>query len=218
MKILKQAEQFPHRHAVMGAPGEPDKSQYEHWPGLRDTISSIGGRWRDQPVTLGDGSKTNVYLDLKSVLSNGHRMNQAARAMHEHAQNLGLDYNAIGGPTMGADMLSHTMTSHNPDLNWFSVRDKPKTTHGLGKWVEGAEIGPDHKVIITDDVANTGKSLVDAYHKIRETGAQVSAIMPIVDRGDKTRNQFKALGVPYHPLMSYDDLGINTLSKPGGQP
>jgi len=24
--------------------------------------------------------------------------------------------------------------------------------------------------------------------------------------------------VPYHPLMSYDDLGINTLSKPQGQP
>jgi orotate phosphoribosyltransferase len=42
--------------------------------------------------------------------------------------------------------------------------------------------------------------------------------MPIVDRGDKTRNQFQALGVPYHPLMSYDDLGINTLSKPQGQP
>lgn len=235
MKIERQSQQWPHRvaglyrHAVEMPPTEPslsaptpfpaapDKSQYEHWPGLVNTIRDIGGRWREDPVTLADGSQTNVYLDLKSVLSKGHHMNAASKAMLEHANALGLDYNAVGGPTMGADMVSHGMAAHNPDLDWFAVRSAPKTTHGLGKWIEGAEIGPDHKVLLTDDVANTGKSLVDAYHKIRESGSQVAAVMPIVDRGDKTRKQFEAMGVPYHPLMSYDDLGINTLTQQQGR-
>lgn len=218
--IERQGQQWPHRVAALRsarkfraeAPGD-ERYQRQHWPVLRQTIADIGGRWREKPVTLADGSQTNVYLDLKSVLSNGHRNNQASHAMLEHLNELGLDYNAVGGPTMGADMVSHGMAAHNPDLDWFAVRSAPKTTHGLGKWIEGAEIGPQHKVVLTDDVANTGKSLVDAYHKIRESGAQVSAVVPIVDRGDKTRNQFQAMGVPYHPLMSYEDLGINTLSQ-----
>lgn len=222
--IERQHQQWPHRVAALHParryanaeiPAE-QKAMRQHWPGLVNTIREIGGRWRENPVTLADGSKTNIYLDLKSVLSNGHRNNQASHAMLEHLNELGLDYNAVGGPTMGADMVSHGMAAHNPDLDWFAVRSAPKTTHGLGKWIEGAELGPHHKVVLTDDVANTGKSLVDAYHKIRESGAQVSAVVPIVDRGDKTRNQFRALGVPYHPLMSYEDLGINTLSQPQG--
>jgi orotate phosphoribosyltransferase len=143
-------------------------------------------------------------------------MTNLSKAMINHADALGLNYNAVGGPTMGADVVGHGMVAHhpNPDMGWFTVRDQPKTTHGLGKWIEGTEIGPNHSVILTDDVADSGKSLVDAYHKVKGTGAQVSAVMPVVDRGNRTRQQFDALGVPYHPLMNYEDLGINPLSGP----
>ena len=173
-----------------------------------------------RPVTLKDGRQTNIYLDMKSVLSNGRRMGQAAQAMAEYAKSLGLDYNAVGGPTMGADVVSHGMLAHNPDLEWFSVRGKPKTygTTNPGGWIEGAHLGPQHRVILTDDVADTGKSLVDAYNRVRETGANVTAVMPIADRRNKTRTQFEQLGVPYYPLMSYNDLGIDTLSPQAPHP
>jgi len=214
MRILRQADQFAFRTADLSPPAGVDRTQLPGWAETRDALHDIGGRWRDTPVTLKDGRQTNVYLDPKNVFSNNKTMTNMARAMLAHANALGLDYNAVGGPTMGADVVSHGMVAHspNPDMGWFTVRDQPKTDHGLGKWIEGTELSPGHRVILTDDVADSGKSLIDAYHKIISTGAQVAAVMPVVDRGDKTAPQFAALGVPYYPLLHYNDLGINTLS------
>jgi orotate phosphoribosyltransferase len=225
MKILKQADQFAYHYAAEGLTPTPgprppmsaqEKSALPHWNETRDALRDIGGRWRDTPVTLKDGRQTNVYLDPKNVFSTNRHMTNLSRAMLAHADALGLDYNAVGGPTMGADVVSHGMVAHhpNPDMGWFTVRDRPKSDHGLGKWIEGTEVGPNHKVILTDDVADSGRSLVDAYHKVRSTGAQVAAVMPVVDRADQTGPQFEQLGVPYHPLMRYEDLGINSLTPP----
>lgn len=227
MRILRQSEQYTYSGNIVPARGHytdmntarppmsaDEKATLGGWNETRDALRDIGGRWRENPVTLKDGRQTNVYLDPKNVFSSNRHMNNVAHAMINHANALGLKYNAIGGPTMGADVISHGMVAHHPDpdMGWFTVRDKAKTDHGLGKWIEGTEIGPQHSVILTDDVADSGKSLVDAYHKVRDTGANVAAVMPVVDRGDATKARFGELGVPYHPLMNYSDLGINTLS------
>jgi len=216
--VLKELPDFKAKHPELrkgswGKVAAPQRGA--HWQPVVDALREIGGRYRENPVTLKDGRQTNIYLDAKNVFASGRHMNNLSQAMLEHAQSLGIDYNAVGGPTMGADVISHGMVAHhpNPDMGWFTVRDQPKSDHGLGKWIEGTELGPNHKVIITDDVADTGKSLVDAYHKVRESGAQVAAVMPVVERGDKTRAQFEQLGVPYHPLCNYQDLGIQTLSN-----
>lgn len=232
--IQRQAEQFAYRYAVedpalapppaappTAAPpagasprmsAEEKSASLPHWQHTVNALHDIGGRYRDTPVPLKDGRQTHVYLDPKHVFSSGKHMNNMAKAMLEHAQALGIDYNAVGGPTMGADVISHGMVAHseNPDLGWYTVRDNAKA-HGLGKWIEGTELGPNHNVILTDDVADSGKSLVEAYHKIRESGANVAAVMPVVERSDKTESQFQALGVPYHPLVHYNDLGIPPL-------
>jgi orotate phosphoribosyltransferase len=209
-RIQRQSEAFALRYAE----ADLGPRRGPHWQAVVDALRDIGGRYREEPVTLKDGRQTHVYLDPKHVFSSGRHMNNMAKAMLEHADNLGIDYNAVGGPTMGADVISHAMVAHspNPDLGWYTVRDKAKA-HGLGKWIEGTELGPGHNVILTDDVADSGKSLIDAYHKVRETGANVAAVMPIVERGDKAGPQFEAMGVPYHPLVHYNDLGIKTLSQ-----
>jgi orotate phosphoribosyltransferase len=229
MKVLRQSETFAFSHArhvlaasppVRGPLSAQEKEAHlPGWAETRDALRDIGGRYRETPVPLKDGRSTHVYLDPKNVFSSGGHMNNMAKAMLAHADHLGLDYNAIGGPTMGADVISHSMVANHPDPNmgWYTVRDKAKA-HGLGKWIEGTEIGPQHNVILTDDVADSGKSLVDAYHKVKESGANVAAVMPLVERGDKAADHFAGLGVPYHPLVHYNDLGIHTLSGGGVSP
>lgn len=173
---------------------------------------------REEPVTLATGEQTHVYLDVKGVLTTRERMNLAADAMNEHLSNLG--YTAVGGPTMGADVLSHLMISRDwPafDRAWFSVRDTRKTTHGLGLWIEGHRLGPGDRVVLTDDVANSGKSLVEAYERVMETGATVVAIAPFVDRSGMALERFVGsdldFSVPYVPLMTYEDLGLEPLHR-----
>jgi orotate phosphoribosyltransferase len=172
---------------------------------------------RGRDIVLSDGSATRTYLDIKNVLDTGERLNLAAKALMAHMlDTLGSGEvarcTAIGGPTMGADVLAHVVVSLlDDDAAWFAIRDRVKTDHGMGKWIEGAELTSSDHVIITDDVANAGKSLVDAVEKVRATGATVAAVMPLVDRAGVARSKIEALGIPYLPLVTHEDLGLPAL-------
>lgn len=178
------------------------------------TMMREAGKKRDQPIMLATGEETWVYLDGKGFLTTRWKLNLAADAMLQHV--LPLKPTAIGGPTMGADMLSHVMVSRawqDEQLAWFSVRDKRKTTHGLGLQIEGHRLGPNDKVIVTDDVANSGKSLIEACLHVWDTGATILAVAPFVDRSGLAGEKIESvLGIPFLPLMTYEDLGIEPLA------
>lgn len=131
-----------------------------------------------------------------------------AHALWEYRVALGLPViHAVGGPTMGADVISHTLACTHY-LDWFSVRSEPKD-HGLQKLIEGAELGRSDRVLLTDDVVSTGASLRNAFDTVRSTGAEIIAIMPLVDRAGVAEQKFA--GVPYFPLFTYDELGLKAL-------
>ena len=184
---------------------------------LIELIKERGTVDRGRDIVLSDGSTTRTYLDIKNVLDTGKRLNLAAKALIAHVlDTLGSGElarcSAIGGPTMGADGLAHVVVSLlGDDTAWFAIRDRVKTDHGMGKWIEGAELTSSDHVIITDDVANGGKSLVDAVEKVRATGATVAAVMPLVDRAGVARAKVEALGILYQPLVTHEDLGLPRL-------
>lgn len=168
---------------------------------------------RTTPVVLAGGGETDVYLDVKAVLDTGAKVRLAVQCMYEWLTQLSMRPTAIGGPTMGADAISHGMVTYlNNATRWFSVRSTPNTSHGLGKWVEGATLGPGDQVLLTDDVASTGNSLVDAYGHVTGTGASVLAVIPLVDRSGAAGNRFTE---PYYPLITYSDIGIDPIPAPG---
>lgn len=169
---------------------------------------------RDEPVKLSSGEHTWVYLDVKGVLVDRRRMNTAADAMIRHIAQF--RPTAIGGPTMGGDVLSHVIVSrdwfHDGRLSWFSVRE-PKTTHGLGLSIEGHRLAEHDRVVITDDVASTGRSLIEAVEEVKATGAEIVGIAPFVDRSGLIQDRLTEAGItaPYAPLMTYVDLGLGPL-------
>lgn len=166
-------------------------------------------------VKLSGGGTTDIYLNIKGVLCDGQSMRIAAHALREHLREHKLwvlALTAIGGPTMGGDILSHSLVLTDPiNLKWFSIRNSIKS-HGLGQWIEGATLGPEDKVILVDDVASSGASLVESYERVIETGAEVLAIVPLVDRSDRTAERFANLTeTPYLPVLTYQDLDIPAL-------
>lgn len=166
-------------------------------------------------VRLSTGSYTEIYLDLKHVLDTGERIHIALNAMASLlfevlTKEEFCALTAIGGPTMGADVLSLPFASNVATLKWFSLRE-PKTSHGLGKTIEGGDLGPGDNVILTDDVVHTGSSLLKAYGQIEATGAKVTAVVPLVDRSGVIARPLANIGVPYHPVLTYKDLDIPSL-------
>lgn len=168
-------------------------------------ILGVNNYDRPRPVSLSDGTTTSRYLDVKGVLCTSSRLRIAGRALQEHLTMMELPpYRAIGGPTMGADVVAHALVARCVDLAWFSVRSSVKS-YGLGRRIEGFELQRGHKVVLTDDVADTGKSLLDAYKAVVATGAQVVAVVPLVDRTGRAGALFSGLAA-YRPLLTHNDF------------
>lgn len=167
-------------------------------------------------ITTSAGEQTKTYLDIPGVLHDSAALHLAARVLREHllTNRMSSKVTAIGGPTTGAIPLvtSVAMTHWNRDFRWFIVRDKVKD-HGLGRMFVGAQPRPGDKIIVTDDVVSTGRSLAVAAFRIQQTGAELIAVAPLVDRGTKGSKQFERVfkGVAYLPVLTHTDLDLPPL-------
>lgn len=183
----------------------------------RQLVKLIKDRWvtREDNIVTSGGEKTKVYLDIPGVLGDTAALNLALHVFESHLINTVPCEQAtmIAGPTTGAIPLVVGMASderrYSP-AKWSIVRDEPKS-HGLGRWFVGAEPGPGDKVILTDDVVSSGNSLKEAYERITATGAEVTAVVPLVDRSNHGKAIFAQLGVPYLPVLDYKDLDLPPL-------
>ena len=166
---------------------------------------------RDQPFALSSGGSSRDYIDCRHVLATGDALCAVAAAVVDAVD---VSWEVIGGPTMGADPIAHgvAMVAGVP---WFSVRKEPKG-HGRGTWLEGHRLAAGERVLAVEDTVSTGGSLLRAIERIRETGADVVAAATLVDRGPAVAERFEAAGIPWFPLLTWDDLRIDPLA--GGMP
>jgi len=193
----------------------------------QDLIDLIKDRWTvtEDDVTTSGGEHTKTYLDIPRVLGTNSALHLGSQVLAAHLDEHdllgegGALFTAIGGPMTGSIPLVTGVVRElpwHPSLKWFVLRDKPKT-HGLGRWEVGAELTGDDKVILVDDVASTGKSLVIACGRIVDAGAQVLAVVPLVDRGTRAAGWFDpdagwpTSGIPYLPVLTYKDLDLPPL-------
>lgn len=177
-----------------------------------ELIRDEGYRWLEDPAELAGGQLSHDYVDGKRAIRRGRWTRLVCEAVAQAAADLGVEFTTVGGPTMGADAIAVGIAVAR-DCLWFSVRKQPKK-HGLQKWIEGAELGSSDKVLLVDDVVTSGKSIKVAFDLVVQTGAQVVAVVAMVDRGDRGRAVFAEKGIPYRALVTYRDLDIAPVNGP----
>jgi orotate phosphoribosyltransferase len=177
---------------------------------LRDQVVEIvrskGLQSFKEPLQLASGEWSHDFIDGKRALADGRDLELACRAMIEFVKRQGVEWDAVGGLTLGADQFSHGVALL-AGKSWFVVRKQPKG-RGTNKRIEGAEIGRGTRVLLVDDVVTTGGSIQEAYSEVILTGADVVGATTLVDRGATAAKFFADEGVPYEPLVTYGDLGI----------
>jgi orotate phosphoribosyltransferase len=171
-----------------------------------DLVRSRGYERREIPFKLASGELSHDYVDGKFAVDTGERLLLVSRAVVELAEANGIDFNAVGGLTMGADALAHGVSIAS-GCAWFAVRKEPKA-RGREQWVEGGRLDTQSRVLLVDDVVSSGGSIQVAFKHVQDTGASVAGVIPMVDRGEHGGPWFAERGVPYFPLMTYHDLGI----------
>ncbi len=184
-----------------------DKSLAALQAAVIDIVKKHGLEHRAEPFRLTSGEMSHDYMDGKKALARGDHLREACLAIVALAQDEGVEYDAVGGMTLGADSFSHGIAVLT-GVPWFVVRKQTKE-HGTTRRIEGAALGPNSRVLLIDDVATTGGSILAALDAVEEAGATCSIAVTLVDRGEQAAPKFAARGVRYRPLLTYRDLGID---------
>lgn len=179
----------------------------QSWEAAFDLIRTRGYERREEPFRLASGQLSHDYIDGKFAIDNGVSLTVVSKAVAELAALRGIEFDAVGGLTMGADPLAHGVAMVTGKA-WFSVRKEQKA-RGREQWIEGTRIEPGTRVLLVDDVISTGGSTEIAYERVTSVGAVVTGVIPMVDRGDIATERFAKRGVPFAALVSYRDLGID---------
>lgn len=208
--------------STVGARSFPTRSSVSEYRNqLIAVIKDRGLFVLDEPIQLASGEWSTDYVNSKRGLRRGLHLKLAAEALLELVREEGLDFDAVGGLTMGADPLAHEVAvlADEParERDWFSVRkeDKGRGTGATGR-VEGAELKRGVDVLLVDDVVTLGGSIIDAYEAIVATGATVVMAVTLLDRGEVATAKFAELGIPYRALVTYADLGIVPVGQTRG--
>jgi orotate phosphoribosyltransferase len=166
---------------------------------------------RDKAVLHGDfmlssGQRAAWYIDLRRVLLSGPSAALAGRVML--AITADLDYDAVGGLTLGADPVAtammHAAAAQGRALDAFVVRKEGKA-HGLQRRIEGPEVAG-RRVLAVEDTSTTGNSVLTAVDALQEAGAEVAGVAVVVERG--ARGRVTERGLPFRAAYGMGDLGL----------
>ena len=159
-------------------------------------------------VTLSSGREADFYVDLRRVTLSGRAAPLVGRVLLDLTKDL--EYDAVGGLTMGADPVAtamlHAAAAQGRQLDAFVVRKEAKA-HGLQRRIEGPDISG-RRVLVLEDTSTTGGSPLTALQAVREAGATPVAVVVIADRATGAGEKIEAEGVPYRFAYSVQDLGL----------
>ena len=151
--------------------------------------------------TLTSGKKSSYYVDLRLVPSYPIEFRKMVKYLeNEIGQDIGLDnFNSIVSVPTGGLIIASALAIETVKPLIY-VRNKPKD-YGTSKSVEG-KIHDDMKVVMIDDVATTGGSVVNAIKSLKEVNITVKDTYVIVNRMEGADEALLELGVKMHSILN----------------
>ncbi len=149
--------------------------------------------------TLSSGKKSSYYVDLRVVPSYPHQFRMVIKTLQSKiSEGVGLENfdSYVSVPTGGLILASSLAVETIKPLIY--VRDKPKE-YGTSKSIEG-RIDQNMKVLMIDDVATTGQSMIKAIKILKENGVIINDAFVAVDRLAGASQNLKEEGVDLHSL------------------
>ncbi|MFF0243812.1 orotate phosphoribosyltransferase [Streptosporangium sandarakinum] len=157
-------------------------------------------------VVLSSGKEADFYVDMRKVTLDGQAAPLVGRVMLDLTEDL--DYDAVGGLTLGADPVAaamlHAAAARGRRLDAFVVR-KAQKVHGLQRRIEGPDVAG-RRVLAVEDTSTTGGSALTAVEALREAGAEVVAVAVVVDRGAAAA--VAEAGLPYRSAYGLEELDL----------
>lgn len=159
---------------------------------------------------LASGRESNLYFNLKPTMMDPRGAELSARGFLRIAR--ALDIHRVSGLEMGAvpaiGSLIALSSIEGPPIRATFVRKRAKE-HGTQDLVEGLAPGETlegEQVLVVEDVATSGKSILLAVEAVRAAGGIVAHAACIVDREEGGAESLAAQGIRLHALLSASEI------------
>jgi len=160
------------------------------------------GRFR-----LSSGMESPYYIDLRRLYS---FPDLAFRVISELIRIIDAPYDAVVGvATAGIPLAAYIAFTKKIPMGYVRIERK---SHGLESKVEGVVGG--RKVLVVDDVATTGQSLLSSAKTLKSLGADVVAAAAIVDREQGAEETLASAGIKLYSLIKVTEM-FKVLLKEG---
>ncbi|WP_263354669.1 orotate phosphoribosyltransferase [Acidicapsa acidisoli] len=169
--------------------------------------------------TLSSGGTSDYYIDCRTTTLHAEGGRLTGHAVLELLAEKGIEAEAVGGLTMGADPIVCNVATASawraiekpgsPLLHGFLVR-KAEKAHGTGRRIEGF-CREGARVVIVDDVCTTGASTINAIQAARDAGMVIAAVVCLVERQEANGRptvEASAAGAPFFALFTATDVRV----------
>ncbi len=166
--------------------------------------------YEEREVVLTSGKRSSYYIDGKQTTLHPEGAYLTGELFYEAIRGLGVQVDAVGGPTLGADPIVTAITVssflHKDPLPGFIIRKEPKR-HGTMQWIEGVKsLDTGAAVALVEDVMTTGGSLLKAVRVVRELGYRVVMAGVLLDRLEGGAQALEAANIPFFSLFTIEDV------------
>lgn len=156
---------------------------------------------------LSSGKSSSYYLDGRIITLAAEGAYLSGSIILDSIKELNID--AVGGPTLGADPIVGAIAVlsyiNKTPIKTFIVRKAAKE-HGMQRQIEGPALAPGSRVVIVDDIATTGKALIEAKQILDKAGVAVVKAVVIVDRLEGAKENLEKNGCCLESIFTIKDL------------
>lgn len=184
---------------------------------LRDLLATR--TFKRGRFTLASGRESGIYFNCKTTMLHPEGAALCARGLLEILGQLEVDY--IGGLEMGAVPLLSVVSAFSAEagapIPSFFVR-KTSKKYGAQLRIEGmddlgGETLQDRRVVLIDDVATSGGSILQAADEVAAAGGHMAHAIVILDREEGAAARLETRGITLHALFTASDLGVTEADR-----
>ncbi len=196
---MAATDSFPTEYS--GAQGPTDRAL------VRDAL--LNGAFKPGEGWRKDGRPFGWMLDCRDILLSARLLPAVSRLLCDAVADLHPDF--VAGMGFSGAPLTAGMVAESRHLgksyDGLLIRDKPKA-YGLRRQVEGPSPSPGARVVIVDDLINSGDTAIQAAAILSGCGVNVAGVAALVEFDPAAAVRLASRGLPTRTLFSLAGLGI----------
>lgn len=153
--------------------------------------------------TLASGKKSRYYVDIKKASTNPRILKIIAHAIKEKISSHSISADYIGCVALGGVPIA-VAVSLETGSPLIIIRKEVKEYGTKGQIV--GEFDKERAVLMVEDVATTGGSVLKAIKTLRDEGLVVRHVIVVVDREEGAAGALDDAGVELIPLVRVSEL------------